>query len=79
MLVASALNLAPVTSVAFDILACQPGDSNVDGNINALDITTIELIVVEVLAGTPCADANVDGNINALDITATEILVATAP
>ena len=78
-LVASAYTLAPVTSIAFDIVACQPGDSNVDGNINALDITTIELIVVGILAETPCADANVDGGINALDITSTEILVATAP
>ena len=78
-LVASAPTLASVTSVAFDILPCQPGDSNVDGNINALDITTVELIVAGILAKTPCADANVDGSINEADITATEILVATAP
>ena len=76
---ASAPTLASVTSVAFDILPCQPGDSNVDGNINALDITTVELIVAGILAKTPCADANVDGSINEADITATEILVATAP
>ena len=59
--------------------AFQPGDANGDGNINALDITTVELIVVGTLAEMASADANGDGEINALDITATEILVATAP
>ena len=59
--------------------ASQPGDANGDGNINALDITTVELIVVGARAETASADANGDGEINALDITATEILVATAP
>ena len=59
--------------------ASQPGDANGDGNINALDITTVELMIVGALVETASADANGDGKINALDITATEILVAAAP
>ncbi len=59
--------------------AFEPGDANGDGNINALDITTVELIVVGALVEMASADANGDGKINALDITATEILVAAAP
>jgi len=53
------------------------GDANGDGDVNALDITAIELIVAGVNPETPSADANDDGSINALDITAVEILVAT--
>ena len=78
-LLASARNFTEATSDPFDILACQVGDASGDDKINALDITTIELIVVGTLPEIPCADANRDGRINALDITSIEILVATAP
>jgi hypothetical protein len=53
-----------------------PGDANGDGIINALDITTIERIIVRLDTPTAGADANQDGTINALDITATERTLA---
>ena len=52
------------------------GDVNGDGMINALDITTVERIVVRLDTPTAGADANQDGTINALDITATERTLA---
>ena len=51
------------------------GDANCDGDINALDITKAERIMVGLDSPTPCADANQDGNINALDITKVEKLI----
>jgi hypothetical protein len=52
-----------------------PGDANGDGNINALDITKVERIIVGLDTQTPGADANQDGNINALDITKIERII----
>ncbi len=52
-----------------------PGDANGDGVLNAVDITTVEMIVGGVLPPTPGADANEDGEYNAVDITTTEMLV----
>lgn len=52
------------------------GDANGDGELDALDITTIELIVAGIRDETPGADANLDGELDALDITSVEILVA---
>jgi hypothetical protein len=53
-----------------------PGDANGDGNVNALDITFLEMIIAGLEAETPGADANGDGNVNALDITFLEMIIA---
>ncbi len=58
------------------ILGLLLGDANGDGNINAVDITKVERIIVGLDAATPGADANQDGNINALDITKVERIIA---
>lgn len=52
------------------------GDANVDGAVDAADITKVERIVALLDAQTPEADANQDGNINALDITKVELIIA---
>jgi PKD repeat protein len=51
------------------------GDANKDGNVNSLDITKVERIIVMLANPTPGADANGDGNINAIDITAVELII----
>jgi len=53
------------------------GDANADGNVNAMDITAVELIIMGQLPPAPWADANQDGNVNALDITAVELIIMT--
>jgi hypothetical protein len=53
-----------------------PGDANDDSVVDALDITAVERIIVELDAPTPGADANQDGDINSLDITKTERIIA---
>jgi hypothetical protein len=53
-----------------------PGDANGDGNVNAVDITNVERIIVGLDAETPGADANGDGNVNAMDITKIERIIA---
>jgi hypothetical protein len=53
-----------------------PGDANTDGNVDSLDITAVERIIVGWDAPTPGADANQDGKINALDITKVERIIA---
>ena len=53
----------------------KPGDANKDGNVNSLDITKVERIIVMLADPTPGADANGDGNINAMDITAVELII----
>ena len=52
-----------------------PGDANGDGQVNAIDITKTERIVVGLDEPTPGADANQDGQINALDITKIELII----
>ncbi len=64
------------TGASVNVLASILGDASGDGVLNAVDITTIEMMVGGLLAGTPEADANQDGKWNALDITLIEILVA---
>ncbi len=59
-----------------DVTSVLPGDANGDGNVNALDITKIERIIVGLDAETPGADANQDGSVNALDITKIELIIA---
>jgi len=59
-----------------DITSVQPGDANGDGNVNALDITKVERIIVGLDGETPGADANQDGSVNALDITKIERIIA---
>jgi PKD repeat protein len=51
------------------------GDSNDDGEINSLDITKTERIIVQIDATNPGADANLDSSINSLDVTKTELLI----
>jgi hypothetical protein len=53
-----------------------PGDANDDSVVDALDITAVERIIVELDVPTPGADANQDGNINSIDITKTERIIA---
>ena len=55
------------------------GDSNGDGVINALDITSVERIILGLGPETPGADANGDGNINAMDITKIELVIMERP
>ncbi|MEK7353928.1 MAG: CARDB domain-containing protein [Chloroflexota bacterium] len=51
------------------------GDANGDGDVNALDITYTERIIVHLEQPTAGADANLDGNVNALDITTIERII----
>jgi len=53
----------------------KPGDANKDGNVNSLDITKVERIIVMLDDPTPGADANRDGSINAMDITQIELII----
>lgn len=46
-----------------------PGDANGDGEINALDMTRVARIILEMDPLTPGADANQDGTVNILDMT----------
>ena len=52
-----------------------PGDCNGDGMVNAVDITSVERIILELDPETPGADANCDGSINAMDITKIELVI----
>ena len=63
-----------VVSGSFEVVVL-PGDANGDGVINALDITKVERIILELDPETPGADANCDGNINAQDITKIELII----
>ncbi len=53
-----------------------PGDANGDGKINAVDITKVERIIVDLDPETPGADAYQDDVIDSSDITAVEMLIA---
>jgi hypothetical protein len=53
-----------------------PGDANMDGKVDSLDVTKVERIIVGWDTPTPGADANQDGKINALDITKVERIIA---
>ena len=77
------LALAPLTladdgggevTASFEVLAL-PGDCSGDGVINALDITCVERIILELCPETPGADANCDGSINAMDVTEVELII----
>jgi hypothetical protein len=52
-----------------------PGDCNGDGLTNALDITCVERIILELDPETPAADANRDGRIDTLDIAQVELII----
>jgi len=52
-----------------------PGDANKDGNVNSLDITKVERIIMGLDDPTSGADANGDGNLDALDITKIELII----
>ncbi len=53
----------------------KPGDANGDGNVDGLDITKVERIIMGLDDPTPGADANGDDNINTLDITQIELII----
>ncbi len=61
------------------IVPAYAGDANGDRVVNALDITKLERIIVQLDAATPGADANRDSRVNALDITKTELIIARIP
>ena len=63
-----------ITKTAY-ITVYKAGDANKDGNLNSLDITKVERIIMTLDASTPGADANGDGYVNALDITRTEQII----
>ena len=52
-----------------NIFSVVPGDANSDGAVNALDMTKVARIILELDDPTPGADANQNGDINVLDIT----------
>lgn len=58
-----------------DVTPALLGDSNGDGMINSLDITTVERIIAWLDAPTAGADANQDGTINVLDIPRIEMII----
>ena len=64
-----------VTTKTAYIKIYKQGDSNNDGQINSLDITETERIIVQLDTTNPGADANLDGSINSLDVTKTELLI----
>ena len=51
------------------------GDANKDGNVNSLDITKVERMIMALDSQTVGADANGDGNLNALDVTRIELTI----
>lgn len=57
------------------ITVYKQGDANKDGDVNSLDITKTERIIVLLDGQTPGADANCDSNINSLDITQIELII----
>lgn len=52
------------------------GDANMDGSIDAVDITGVERVIVSLIPRTFGADVNWDGEVNALDITKLERIIA---
>lgn len=58
------------------VITNRAGDANVDGIVDAVDITKTERIIGGLDAQTPGADANNDSNVNALDITKVERIIA---
>ena len=61
------------------VLAGVQGDVNGDGEVNALDITKVERVIVQLDEVTEGSDVNGDGNINCLDITSVERIIAGLP
>jgi len=70
----SLTNISTMLKVDY-ITIYKPGDANKDGNVNSIDITKVERIIITLDAPTPGADANGDGNVNAMDITAVELII----
>ncbi len=66
---------ANYASDSFTVQTVTPGDGNVDGSVNALDITKVERIITGLDTETSGADANQDGSVNALDITKVERMI----
>jgi len=53
-----------------------PGDVNLDGVIDVLDITYLEMIIASLKNETPTADANLDGVADIFDVTYIEMIIA---
>ncbi|MBN2239632.1 MAG: right-handed parallel beta-helix repeat-containing protein [Dehalococcoidales bacterium] len=51
------------------------GDVNGDGNVNALDMTKLARIILEMDPWVPAADVNGDGNTNVLDMTYIALII----
>jgi len=66
---------ADYASDSFTVQTVTPGDGNGDGVVNALDITKVERVIIELDVETSGADANQDGSVNALDITRIERMI----
>ncbi len=60
------------SATVVDVLS---GDANGDGVVNALDLTKIKRIIVQLDPPTPGADANHDGDVNALDLVRTKRII----
>ena len=54
---------------------CRMGDANLDGVVDAGDITKVKRIFFEMDDPTPCGDVNGDGLVNAGDVTAIKIVI----
>ncbi len=55
-------------------VSCKLGDANMDGVVNAGDLTKVRRIFFGIDAPTPCADVNGDGVVNAGDLTAIRMI-----
>ena len=54
---------------------CKPGDVNLDGVVDAGDITKVKRIYFGMDDPTPCADVNGDGIVDAGDLTAIRLIM----
>ena len=63
------------SDATFQICDNIPGDANDDFTVDFNDITTTELIILEILGSVPDADANGDSVVNSLDITTIERII----
>jgi hypothetical protein len=57
------------------IVSVLSGDANLDGTVNALDVTKIKRMIVRLDTVDGGADANGDGSVNALDLTKTKRII----
>jgi len=58
-----------------EILVYMRGDANGDGNVNMMDVTKVEWIILQLASPTPGADANEDGVIDIRDVSEIERII----